>query len=161
MFPDGNGRLARSAYSLLSKETQPTSEIIKSRGETTGRFAAIVTQESNKGLLDKEGLEYENYYDYYTTKGGVSTSDMDTLRYIAARRALIADDVEETKIGKKIARESLTSNQAQKAIEEYEKVRKEFFWETQNFIDTYPDWATQYLDDIVSTSSNTDVVEEN
>lgn len=146
MFHDGNGRLARNVYAMMTTGENPTKGITTTRGRATDEFAFVVSGAAYKSLIKKEGLDSENYSDYLAVKEGISLTDIDILKYIAARRVLEAQG---KTVGNTIELTELDETTTEDFKKEYEKVRIEMFWETQHIVEDHADWATAQLDQVI------------
>lgn len=150
MFHDGNGRLARNLYAVMTTGKKPAKEITLTRGRATGEFAFVVSGAAYKSLVQKEGLDPAKYSEYVATRDGISTTDIDVLKYIAARRVLQRRGVN---AGDQIELTELDESTAEDFKREYENVRREMFWETQQVVEEHADWATEQLDKIIAGSA--------
>lgn len=145
MFPDGNGRLARNVYAMMTGGD--VRELATSRSRSTGEFAMVIGGAAMKALIEKEGLDATQYDTYVALHEGISTTDMDILRYIAARRVLLQQGSE---VGTTIEITTLDPDTQEACRAEYDQVRREWFWETQRIVEDHADWATEKLDEVVA-----------
>jgi len=146
MFADGNGRLARNVYAMMSTNQNPKPTTTTKRTIESGEFVLGLQHASYKSLIVEEGLDIEKYRDYVALKNGISTTDNDILKYIAARRVLKAKG---KKVGETIEITELDEQTTEEFKKEYANVRKQFFWKTQETVEGYADWAIEILDTIV------------
>ena len=146
MFADGNGRLARSIYAMMTTGEHPAKKMVAVRGRVPNEFAFVMSGEAMKALIGKEDLNTDNYRDYVVLKHDVSVGDMDVIKYIAARRVFMAKGVD---VGDTIEMTTFDDETREAFKQAYENVRREMFWETQALVGDHSEWAIETLDKIV------------
>ncbi len=154
MFPDGNGRTARSVYSLIRYGKVPDTDSFVKRSSEIQRCSEAINAGGIALLFQKEGvIEGVNdpFDEYYLTNGGVSMGMMDHVKYLAARRVLKA--TQET-VPEVIELTSLTSEQKTGFDREYAAIRKEFFWMIQELVNHYTPTVLSMLEDAIPESES-------
>lgn len=149
MFPDGNGRTARSAYSLIRYGELPDEKSFVKRGPDVQRFSEALNAGGMALCFKKEGvIEGVNdpFDEYYLTTDGISMGMTDHLKYLAARRVIMTT---QGAIPQTIEFASLSPDQRAAFDCEYAAIRKEFFWMTQEVVTRYTSSVLQMLEDAV------------
>ena len=146
LFPDGNGRLARNAYSFIKNGHILEGKISSERGQIISKFCKTMNYCSIMSLLQKEGIyngeDANEILDYQAKeKFGVIDELPDTLKYIAAYRIGLVKNGE-----KKVFGDNWTEEEHTHLREEYQKVRIEWYQESQALIDQYDSWAVEQLE---------------
>lgn len=150
MFEDGNGRTARNIYCLMNSSDIPKLEIMKSNPRITQFFRRLNLYSMMQCLI-KDGLKVENIEEmeknYYTTNNRVNIGSMSHLQYLAIRRMFEKNGVEFNKNQFELS--ELTFEQKEKYNNEYEKIKKEWWWEIQKTVDDNEDWAKEEMDSAI------------
>jgi hypothetical protein len=149
MFPDGNGRTARSAYSLIRYGELPNEKSLLKRGPDVQRCSEALSAGGIALCFEKEGvIEGANdpFDEYYLTTDGISAGMTDHLKYLAARRVLIAAQEVAPQV---IEFTKLSPEQKVAFDREYAAIRKEFFWMTQEIVTRYLSTVLPMLEDAI------------
>ncbi len=148
MFPNGNGRTARHSYALLTKSGMPEVKLSKSCGKNITELCQRISITAMQSVFKNHRAEWNDQTNYATIDG-ISMGNMDFLKFLAAKEVLQEDGqsndppIELTK---------LTSEQKRKFNERYDAIRKEWYAETLRVVDEYPEYMTQQLDEVLSSS---------
>ncbi len=155
MFKDGNGRTARSVYTLMNSGVSlgESSILISELGPFCAKLGlyGMLRCFHNYDIKVKEIKEMqENYYTIDTKAGALDWSSMDSLKYLAVKAVMEKKNKE---IGKVFNMESLDSQEREQYEKEYRDIRKEWFWEIQKGIDEYEGPFVGALDKILLTTT--------
>ena len=145
MFPDGNGRVARTMYHLVKDGKLPSEQAIFTRTPGVSEASKLNNQEAVKQLLDREGLSYKYINDFQAredydpeVKGFQSGGLSQTLKYIAAKRVLESSGAWDPDNPPKLVGLKKWSETDKSAFTEaYKDVRDEWFY-------AYIDAAAEY-----------------
>ena len=145
MFSDGNGRLARNAYSFIRDGKILPPEKSSTRGGIIQDFCERVNVESIYRLLVKNGIHTgeraDNALRYIANeKEDVGLGYTATLKYIAAYRTGLCPEG-----SIKVFGDDWTPDQLQLFQAEYQTVLREWYGEGQEVINDYEDWSCEQL----------------
>lgn len=150
LFSDGNGRLGRVAYSFMKEGRLPEKEKLITRNGRIQDMCERVNLQAVVNIFKKEGItdsddvnvavEYEA-----NEKEDVGLGYFATVKYIAARRVLLKRGLFQEG-QKKIYGDTWSPDIMSEYKEEYEKVKTEWFWETQHVVKEYDEWIQEQLD---------------
>ncbi|PIS07853.1 hypothetical protein COT78_01300 [Candidatus Berkelbacteria bacterium CG10_big_fil_rev_8_21_14_0_10_43_13] len=156
MFPDGNGRLARNAYSFIKDGHILEEGISSERGTKITEFCQLVNYYSVMRLLQKNGIyegdDVNGVLDYQADEQyDVGAELPRTLKYIAASRIGLVKNGE-----KRIFGDDWTEEETERFRAEYQKVKVEWYQESQIMIDHYDEWAIEKLGEALGKKSDTE-----
>lgn len=145
MFADGNGRLARNAYSLIKDGKLLPAEKSSVRGAIIQNFCERINVESIYRLMVKNGIHSQergddalNYIANETNDVGLGYTAQ--LKFIAACRAGLCPEGSNRVYG-----DNWTQDQLQSFRAEYQAVLREWYNESQTVISEYEDWSCEQL----------------
>ncbi len=151
IFPDANGRTARSIYGLLKNGSLPDTQHFVKRGPKIANFANDINSAAMALLFQHEGVTQAtdgSYRDYTLTTDGICIDVMtNSLKYLAARRAI---HPAEGAAPEDIEFNSLSVEQQRVFAAEYANLRKDFFWATQEVVTNYSDQISKMLEEALS-----------
>lgn len=144
MFDDGNGRVARMVYWLMHWRLDE--KIIFHRGWKLMSFCEQINLEAIRRCYNNHWFSIGNIAEmqngtYFTNINWLPYTGYTThLKWLSLKMNWIGS----TDLGK------LTQLERKAFEKAYNALRKEWFWEAQNCIETNSDWAIQTLDDALS-----------
>lgn len=147
LFSDGNGRLGRNSYSFVKEGHILKEEVSSNRGRLIEKFCSVINHFSVARLFQKEGIyqgeDVNEVANYLVLEDRDSFSEDQTpLKYIAAYRAGLVKNGE-----KEVYISDWTQDEHRRFDEEYQKVRIDWYQESQEILDQYHQWAVEQLDE--------------
>ncbi len=145
-FSDGNGRVSRNIYYLLSKEGVPPKEVTNSRGREIMYICKVANLMATAELFKKNGITLEegresaqlDEYDL-VDNGAPIAHDMLYLKYLAARTVLESEG-NDMSLNKEIDFTLFTDEQKSKFESNYKNLRQEWYHEVPKVYDKYKEW---------------------
>lgn len=136
MFPDGNGRLSRFAYTTMRCDGVPD-ESISTRKEKVGTISIIINLSATAALFKSRGVECDQkahkdfgleQYLFYAEDGMPDPSYSGYLRYLAAREVLgVGDDM--------IRHDQIPQERIPEFEARYNELKQAWYWEVQSVCD--------------------------
>ena len=148
MFADGNGRLARNAYYVMRTGGVLDESKSSNRSGSIAEIAMRINQQAGLSLFAREGIHLKNFIDaanYRATKEESYWSEVESLRYLAAKRIL---QRRKEWIGNEtlILYGNWSKDKQDQLFAEYQKVLEEWYLETLNVASQYGEWLIGSLD---------------
>ncbi len=150
MFANGNGRLGRSAYAFMKTGTLPEKDKLIRRDPKIQDMCIRLNVQAIADMVKKEGISESDDINvllefYANEKEDVGIGYFGTIKYITARRVLQRRDLFQE--GQKVIFGDKWPPELMAEFEqEYERVKTEWFWETQQVVEDYDEWIREQLD---------------
>ena len=141
-FGNGNGRTARNVYHLMTEEGIPDKKLAEKRVKDLEFTSRKIKLNAMINMYAKKGITCESYNDLLdygiVDKDGIGFgSDMDIVKFLAAREVLMKSEYSE--FGKKICLEDLSPMQAEEYKRIYAEFRRDLFWSIIEVCDKHKD----------------------
>lgn len=152
LFPDANGRTARTVYRLVQNGVLPKDSSYIERTAAVQEISASINNAAIAVLFQKEGVltsEKEDFTEHYVTTDGISAGLTDHLKYLAVRRVLFVDG---NAVPPVIAIETLGPEQRIAYGKAYADIRQAWFWTAQEVVDQYQELIIGKLNDAIPVS---------
>ena len=152
VFEDGNGKVARAVYHLMRKQSVPNEIKIMERSEKITEVCNWINQSAIylTFLTNRIRLEQVKDFDLYFAAETESKRLhlLGSLEYLAARKVLMANEA--WKEGTKEIVYGSWPDAMKKQFElEFQMVRLQWFWNTQQFVDSKKVTVIRLLDDAI------------
>jgi hypothetical protein len=133
-FHNGNGRTARSVYHLLSKDGAPPEKLIQDRDITALKTTVVTSLYAITRVFEENGMKGFKDDPKMLNPYGIDIvfrGNMTYLKFLSAKIVLEREGKYNDE--KNLDIDGLTEEQKEKYEEEYQRLRKEWFWKVQEF----------------------------